>query len=158
MTEEKDLFAEYLSRNNLRMTPQRGLILDVFLRTEGHITSEELYSRVKRKDRSIGQATVYRTLKLLSDAGLAREVDFGDGILRYEHDYAHEHHDHIICERCNRQIEVIDEGIERLQERLAKRHGFHLTGHRMYLYGICPECMKRKDRKGSLRKTGHTSG
>ncbi len=145
MTETKNIFTEYLFRNNLRMTPQRQLILDVFLRTDRHVTSEELYDMVKRKDSSIGQATVYRTLKLLSDAGLAREVDFGDGLLRYEHDYAHEHHDHIICERCSKQIEVMDERIERLQESLAKKHGFSLTGHRMYLYGICPKCKRKKD-------------
>ncbi|GBE00588.1 ferric uptake regulation protein [bacterium BMS3Bbin06] len=140
MTEEKNIFAEYLFRNNLRMTPQRKLILDVFLRTDRHVASEELYDMVKRKESSTGQATVYRTLKLLSGAGLAKEVDFGDGLLRYEHDYAHEHHDHIICKRCNRQIEVMDERIERLQETLAKKHGFSLTGHKMYLYGICQKC------------------
>jgi len=145
--EEKTIFEDFLIKNNLRMTPQRRLILDVFLETEQHVTSEELYDVVKKKDQSLGQATVYRTLRLLSDAGLAREVDFGDGVIRYEHEYGHEHHDHIICERCKKQIEVLDDKIEELQKRLAKRHGFRLTGHKMYLWGICKECrIKDKSR------------
>ncbi len=147
MHNEKDIFTDFLASRKLRMTPQRGLILDVFLRTKAHITSEELYNKAKKRDRSIGQATVYRTLKLLSQAGLAREVDFGDGVVRYEHGYGDEHHDHIICERCGKQIEVLDERIERLQKKLAARHGFTLTGHSMYLYGICREC-RRKEEKG----------
>ncbi|HEB74836.1 MAG TPA: transcriptional repressor [Nitrospirae bacterium] len=141
---EKDIFIRFLSDRGLRMTNQRGLILDAFLGTERHVSPEELYGLVRRKDGTIGQATVYRTLKLLTEAGLAREVDFGDGVLRYEHSYGHEHHDHMICERCHRHIEVVDERIEELQERLAKKYGFVLTGHRMYLYGICSECRRRK--------------
>lgn len=144
MNEEKSIFADFLASRNLRMTPQRGLILDVFLRSASHITSEELYDRAKKKDRSIGQATVYRTLKLLSEAGLAREVDFGDGVIRYEHSYGHEHHDHIICERCGRQMEFVDERIEKLQQKLAEKFGFILTGHSMYLYGICEKCQKEE--------------
>ncbi|NOZ26301.1 MAG: transcriptional repressor [Nitrospirae bacterium] len=141
---EKDIFVRFLADRGMRMTNQRGLILDAFLRTEKHLSPEELYGLIRRKDRSIGQATVYRTLKLLSEAGLAREVDFGDGVLRYEHSYGHEHHDHIICERCHRNMEVVDERIEELQERLAKKYGFRLTGHKMYLYGICRECRKKQ--------------
>ena len=126
------------------MTPQRDLILEVFLRCRSHITSEELYDRAKKRNRSIGQATVYRTLKLLSEAGIARVVDFGDGVVRYEHGYGSEHHDHLICERCGRHIEVLDERIEALQNRLAEKHGFKLTGHTMYLYGICRTCREKE--------------
>lgn len=140
MKEAKSAFDHFLSRKNLRMTPQRGLIMDVFLKREDHLTSEELYDIVKKKDKSIGQATVYRTLKLLSEAGIAREVDFGDGVVRYEHSYGHKHHDHLICERCGKSIEVVDQHIEDLQERLAQKHGFVLTGHKMYLFGLCGEC------------------
>ncbi len=140
MEKAKAVFNEFIASKNLRMTPQRSLILDIFLRKKGHLTAEQLYDMVKRKDPSVGQATVYRMLKLLSESGIAREVDFGDGVLRYEHLYGREHHDHLICTRCNKEVEVVDEEIERLQERLAKRHGFVLTGHRMYLYGICKEC------------------
>ncbi len=143
---EKKIFKEYLVKKGLRTTNQRNIILDVFLKSNKHLTPEELYRLVKRRDKSIGQATVYRTLKLLSDAGLAEEVDFGDGIIRYEHSYGQSHHDHLICQVCSRHIEVYDKTIEQQQEKLAKRHGFKLTGHRMYLYGICKACQnKRKD-------------
>jgi len=139
----KTIFSEYLSRKNLRMTPQRMLILDTFLKTEKHLTSEDLYNLVKRKDKSIGQATVYRMLKLLTETDIAREVDFGDGSMRYEHQLNHAHHDHLICEGCKKNIEVLDEEIEKSQEKIAKKHGFVLTGHKMYLYGICEECRKK---------------
>ncbi|MDK2955636.1 MAG: Fur family transcriptional regulator, ferric uptake regulator [Desulfovibrionales bacterium] len=140
MKSAKEVFTIYLSRHGLKITPQRMAILDVFEEEDGHLTSEELYERIKRLDPSIGQATVYRTLKLLAEAGLAKAVNFGDGVTRYEFCYGLTHHDHLICERCRRNIEVVDDDIERLQEELAKKHGFTLTRHKMYLYGVCPEC------------------
>jgi len=143
MKEPQGVFADYLAKKSLKMTPQRRLILDVFLRDEGHHASEELYNLVKKEDPSIGQATVYRTLKLLSESGLAKEVQFGDGVTRYERKYGSAHHDHIICEICGRTVEVVDQEIERLQERLAQSHGFELTGHKMYLYGVCGDCRKK---------------
>ena len=129
----------YLHDKGRRCTPQRQRIVEVFIRSAGHLTTEELYDRVRLEDPSLGQATVYRTMKLLCDAGLAREVRFGDGIARYEL-RGETHHDHLICERCGLNIEVVDPEIERLQEALAHRHGFTPTSHRLYLYGICQQC------------------
>lgn len=140
-----DAFSEYLAEQNLKMTPQRRLILETMLKQGDHVSSEELYARVKKKDSSIGQATVYRTLKLLSDSGLIEPLDFADGVTRYEPSYGKEHHDHLICERCGRNIEILDDTIERRQEDIAKEHGFSLCSHKMYLYGICEECRKKKD-------------
>lgn len=145
MKEPQAVFTDYLSRKSLKMTPQRRLILDVFLNEDGHLASEDLYNKVKAKDKSIGQATVYRTLKLLSESGLAKEVHFGDGVTRYEQKYGSEHHDHIICDSCGKTLEVVDERIERLQEELAASQGFALTGHKMYLYGLCGDCRKKSD-------------
>ena len=110
-----EMFQDYLARKRLKMTPQRRAILDVFLSVEEHLSSEELYAKVKQVDPSIGQATVYRTLKLLADAGFAWVVDFNDGVTRYEHQVGHAHHDHLICENCRTNIEVVDPEIERLQ-------------------------------------------
>ncbi len=124
------------------MTSQRRLILDVFLASHGHLSSEDLYAAVAKHDPSVGQATVYRTLKLLAESGLAREVHFGDGVARYEVIYGHEHHDHLVCEQCGKALGVVDERIEELQEQIAQREGWTLTGHRMCLYGICPQCQK----------------
>ena len=138
------LFAEYAARERLKMTPQRRHILEIFLQLKDHVTSEELYEKVRSSYRTIGQATVYRTLKLLSGSGLAKEVDFGDGVTRYERQEGDDHHDHLICEVCGRNEEVLDQTIERLQEEVAARHGYRLTRHKMYLYGVCSDCQGRR--------------
>jgi Fur family ferric uptake transcriptional regulator len=143
MRAEKEIFGKYLSRHNLRDTPQRELILDTFLKREEHVSAEQLYDIVKKRDPSIGQATVYRNLKLFSEAGLAREVDFGDGVTRYEHSYNHPHHDHLICRGCGKTLEVVNSVIEELQKSLAEKYGFELTDHSLYLYGYCANCRKR---------------
>mgnify|MGYP001139923128 FL=1 len=140
MTDPHASFQAYLKNKRLKATPQRRLVLDVFLSSHGHLSTEELYEQVKTIDPSVGQTTVYRTMKLLADSSIAREVHFGDGVARYEKMCGASHHDHLICESCGRNIEVVDSDIERLQEQLAVRHGFVLTSHRMYLYGLCPDC------------------
>ncbi|MGE4553047.1 MAG: Fur family transcriptional regulator [Desulfovibrionaceae bacterium] len=139
------IFTEYLADHQLKMTQQRRAILDTFLAVTGHVSSEDLYERVKARDASIGQATVYRTLKLLADSGLASCVSFGDGVTRYEPLWGQEHHDHLICEACGRNLEILDERIEILQEELAEHYGFTLSHHKMYLYGLCPDCRKKAD-------------
>ena len=142
---EKDpqaVYADFIASQRLKMTPQRRQILEVFLKAKGHMSSEELYQRVKKSFAGIGQATVYRTLKLLAGSGLAKEVDFGDGVTRWEQQHGHAHHDHLICQRCGKNVEVVDEAIEKLQEEVAAKNGFTLTGHSMYLYGICGDCSR----------------
>ncbi|MDD4241223.1 MAG: Fur family transcriptional regulator [Smithellaceae bacterium] len=144
MKSEREIFEAYLIKRHLRGTPQRGMILDAFLKREEHITAEQLYDIVKKRDPSIGQATVYRVLKLMVEAGLAREVDFGDGVMRYEHCYNHPHHDHLVCRGCGKTVEVLDSVIEELQKRVAESFGYELTDHEMYLYGLCQTCRKKK--------------
>lgn len=138
--EKKRIFDAYAAKQGLRSTRQRDVILDIFLSTREHLSVEELYLKVKASHPGVGQATVYRTLKLFVDAGLAREMTLPDGQTRYEHQLAGEHHDHLICTRCNRIIEFEDATIEQLQQEIAQRHGFLLTGHKMQLCGICPVC------------------
>jgi Fur family transcriptional regulator, ferric uptake regulator len=140
MRREKAIFINYLSGHGLRMTAQRETILNEFLCMEGHQSAEELTSAVKKKDKTIGQATVYRNLKIFAESGIAREVRFGDGVTRYEHNVDHAHHDHITCQRCGKTIEVFDPNIEELQEKLAEEHKFLITGHVLHIYGLCAEC------------------
>ncbi|OPY67619.1 MAG: Peroxide-responsive repressor PerR [Syntrophorhabdaceae bacterium PtaU1.Bin034] len=137
---EKSLFADYLSRQGLRMTGQREVILDEFLLSQGHHSAEELTAAVKKKDKTIGQATVYRILRIFLESGIAREVRFGDGVVRYERNIGHEHHHHLTCERCGKIVEVPDRRLEEMQKKLAKDHGFVMTRHEMNIYGICREC------------------
>ena len=135
--ERKALLA-FLEKHNLKQTRQREAVLDVFLEAEGHITSEELYRRVRERHRTIGYTTVYRTMKLLCEAGLAVERCFDDGITRYE--IPHEHHDHLVCTQCGTIVEFECALIEEAQERIAREYGFRLLRHRHELYGLCPRC------------------
>ncbi len=95
---------------------------------------------VSAKEPKIGLATVYRTLALLTESGLAAELDFGDGQKRYEHNYHHAHHDHMICTQCGKIIEFQHPLIEKLQEDVAREHGFEMTTHKLDMFGICKEC------------------
>ena len=141
---EKQVFSEHIQKAGLRHTAQRDLILEIFLRTEEHLSSEDLYWLVQKKDGSVGHTTVYRTLKLLTEAGLAREVRFGDGKSYYEHHYTLEHHDHMICTECGKVVEFFSPEIETLQEKVAEQYGFKLTHHSMRILGLCGVCQERK--------------
>jgi Fur family ferric uptake transcriptional regulator len=133
----------YMERHGLRSTSQRRVVTDVFFRSSGHLSIEELLVLVRERDPKIGYATVYRTLKLLKESGLAYERHFGDGVSRYEIAVEDEHHDHLICMECGTIVEFENDEIERLQEELAARHGFKLKRHVHELYGICAACRKR---------------
>lgn len=142
MRHEVEILSDYLKKKDLKLTDQRKIILDSFLAIETHVTAEELYDRLKQNHPNIGVATVYRTLKLLGECGLANEIKFSDGIARYEHLLGHQHHDHLICLKCGQYIEVCDPAIEELQEKLAERNRFQIKSHRMELYGICKDCLE----------------
>jgi Fur family transcriptional regulator, ferric uptake regulator len=142
---EKQIFLEHIQAAGLRRTGQRDLILEMFLSTEEHLTSEDLYWLVHKLDPTIGHTTVYRTLKLLTEAGLAREVRFGDNKTYYEHHYNHEHHDHMICTDCGKVIEFFSPDIELLQDQMADNFGFRPTHHSLRLWGICAECQRGDD-------------
>jgi len=137
---EERIFDEFVRSKGLKQTEQRREILRIFLKEERHLTAEELYRLVKKRIPSIGFSTIYRTLKLLCECGLCRELKIEKGTVRYEHLYGHEHHDHIICVRCGRFVEVVDPEIERLQEAMAEREGFLLQSHKLLMYGICKTC------------------
>lgn len=139
---EHAVLSEYIRSKSLKQSEQRQKILDIFLETEKHLTAEDLYNIVKKEIPSIGYATIYRTLKLLAEAGLCRELQIENGMTRYEHLYEHEHHDHLICTACGKLIEIYSEEIEALQEIIAKRHDFILEKHRLELYGTCKDCRK----------------
>jgi len=135
---EQKALASYLESHNLKHTKQREAILEVFLNLKGHTTGEELYQRVRDEHPNIGYTTVYRTMKILCEAGLAIERHFDDGVTRYE--IEHEHHDHLVCVRCGKIVEFECEMIESAQEAIVKKYGFRLLRHRHELYGHCEDC------------------
>lgn len=140
---EKEIFLEHIQKAGLRRTGQRDLIMEIFLRTEDHLTSEDLYWLVQKEDPTVGHTTVYRTLKLLIEAGLAREVRFGDNKTYYEHHYNHQHHDHMICTQCGKVIEFFSADIEDLQDQMAEKFKFRPTHHSLRMWGVCAECQKQ---------------
>jgi len=137
---EHEVLEEYIARHNLKITNQRRVVLDSFLKSENHVSAEDLYKMVSEQDPKIGLATVYRTLALFTQSGLATELDFGDGQKRYEHKYMHSHHDHMICTECGKIVEFNHPMIEKLQKEIAAKHGFNMTSHKLDLFGICGQC------------------
>lgn len=135
---------DYMTRHGLRSTEQRRVVTEQFFASDGHLSIEDLLDKVRVEEPRIGYATVYRTLKLLKDCGLAFERHFGDGVSRYEVAWEDEHHDHLICLECEKIIEFEDEGIEVLQREVASKHGFKLVRHKLELYGVCPDCQRKK--------------
>lgn len=142
--EKKKAFNDFAVAKGLRSTRQRDIILDIFLSTHQHVSVEELYLKIKASHPGIGHATVYRTLKLFAEAGLAREILLHDGQTRYEHVLAGEHHDHLVCTGCNNIIEFENETIEKLQDEIAARHGFLIRSHKLEIYGLCAACRTQR--------------
>ena len=141
---EMQVFLEYLQSRKLKVTPHRQLILETFLGNEGHRSIEDIYRVVRSADPRIGYTTVYRTMKILVDCGLAREIDLADGITRYEHLYNHQHHDHLICMECGNSLEFYNEEIESLQDAASEQLGFKVLDHKLQIYGICEDCSSRQ--------------
>ncbi|MDX2008978.1 MAG: transcriptional repressor [Myxococcaceae bacterium] len=134
-----------MSEKGLKSTRQRNLILDTFFQLDGHFSVEQLWGKVRELDPRVSVATVYRTMKLLAESGLAHAQNFGDGQTRYEPAIGREHHDHLICTRCGTIVEFENDRIEAMQEAVARKHGFRVTSHKMELYGLCRACQKAVD-------------
>ncbi len=130
----------YIARRGLRMTRQRRVIAEVMSTIAGHVNIDQLYHQVRARDSNIGYATIYRTLKLLTDAGLATSAHFGDGAQRFESTVKGGHHDHLVCTNCGRIIEFHNEEIEKLQEEVCSSHSFQMIHHKMEIYGLCTNC------------------
>ena len=140
MYREKQIFRDYILNNGLKYTGQRDQILDSFLSMEKHITIEELYDLIKKKNPEISYATVYRTMKLLSECGIAKKSKFHGGITRYEHAYDHGHHDHLVCLKCGSIQEFENHQIEVIQRKIAEENNFKVEDHKLEIYGICSRC------------------
>ena len=133
-------FNEFLNRKGLKTTSQRMIILEAFLGSDSHFSTEELYLKLREEYPKIGYATVHRTLKLFAECGIAAERNFGDGQARFEPIHAEEHHDHLVCTECGLIIEFEDPQIELLQQKVAAEHNFTIANHRLELYGLCAGC------------------
>ena len=123
-----------------KRSSKRDLIVNVFLRQEGHLSADDLVEVIKREDQRISRATVYRTLQWMVEAGIARKVDFGEGRFRFEHSYRHPRHFHLICKSCNRSFEFLSSDIEVLIEEVAVARGFTPRQSVLQIHGTCEAC------------------
>jgi Fur family ferric uptake transcriptional regulator len=135
-----ETLAAFIAQRGMKHSRQRAVIVEAFFAMGGHVPVDAVVARVREQDPRVSVATVYRTMKLLVECGLASARHFGDGQTRYEPAMRRHHHDHLICTACGAIEEFESERIEELQDRVAKRHGFEVEHHRLEIYGRCSRC------------------
>jgi Fur family ferric uptake transcriptional regulator len=135
------LFRRYLKQQGLPVTQQREVVADVVFTTQEHLSVEDIEARLKARGERIGKATIYRTMEILVRSGLVEDHDFGDGFKRYEHLFGQQPvHDHLVCTHCRKVTEFRSPELQRIQDRVAREHGFSPTRHRMEIHGLCADC------------------
>jgi Fur family ferric uptake transcriptional regulator len=143
--EAQEILHRHLKRVGLKQTAQRDTILRTFLETRDHLSTDELHRLVQKKDQGIGYTTVYRTLKLLTECGLASEVAFHDGIARYEHQYNRRSHHHMVCTECGSSVEFFSQEVDHLEQDIGRKYRYLTTRHTFQIYGVCEDCRKKND-------------
>ena len=134
-------FKKLLKDNNLKFTIQREIILETLYNSDAHLTPEELHQLIKSSypDLKVGIATIYRTLSLLEESSIVTSISLDSQAKKYELS-AKKHHDHLICIKCGKITEFVDEEIEKRQYIIAKKLGFAMSDHSMQIYGLCKDC------------------
>jgi Fur family transcriptional regulator, ferric uptake regulator len=143
----KEIFKQYLTKRGLKITQQRHIILEAFVDLDRHLHVDEFYPLLRARHPHIGHATVYRTLKLFAESGIAREIHFGDGVTRYENATLGGHHDHLICTSCGTVTEFENRAIGQLQEEIAQIHGFQIESLKIELRGVCRQCLTQNRKR-----------
>lgn len=139
-SEEQRTFREFLRDHGLRFTEERRLILDEVFAKHEHFEAEGIVAALKRKGLHVSRASVYRTLPLLVESGMLREVYSSEKHSHYEHVFGHEHHDHLVCTKCGRTTDFLEPGIEELQESICRTYSFQPTSHELEIIGVCSSC------------------
>ena len=143
--QEKEQFIKLFKQDRIDRFKDRLAVLEVFLLTEHHMTVQELADRVKEQGVELEAEFVHETIELMCHYGFAQKNSFENGECRYEHHHLGQHHDHMICTKCKQIFEFQNQEVERLQLEIAAKNGFHLLQHKMELYGICRQCLDRRD-------------
>ena len=138
-------FAQFLKSREKRVTRQRRIIVEEVFSHHDHFDADELMAHLGEAitRREVSRPTVYRTLSELTEAGLIRKMVLA-GRSVYEHAYGYPSHDHLHCEVCNKLIEFQSEELDRISRTVARQHDFEITGHRMFVTGICANCRKAR--------------
>jgi Fur family ferric uptake transcriptional regulator len=147
LRDAQDLFNTHLKKIGLKHTEQRDTILRTFLETREHLSTDELHRLVKKRDPKIGFTTVYRTLKLLAECGLASAVAFHDGIARFEHQHNRRSHHHMVCTDCGGSVEFFSPEVDKIEQEIGRKFRYETRRHTFQIYGVCEECRKKPSRK-----------
>jgi Fur family transcriptional regulator, ferric uptake regulator len=139
-----DRFRRYLRDHRQPVTRQRDLIAQLVFLSEDHPSVDAIIRRLRERGETVGTATVYRTLEVLVESRLVRAHDFGEGFKRYEPLSPQAHHEHLICERCGSVVEFQNERLERMLPTIADEHAFQHSRHRVEIYGVCRDCLRRE--------------
>ena len=144
----RERFEEFLQSKGKRITQQRRIIVDEVFRQHEHFDAEDLIVHLGKvvAARRVSRPTVYRTLAELVDSGLLRSMSLG-GRTVYEHDYGYPQHDHLHCQKCNKLVEFHSEELKKIRDAVGREHRFRVSGHRLIITGICPECSKARKRR-----------
>lgn len=137
--EEK--FREYLEIRGEKLTEPRRILVRHIFDSHKHFDADELVADLRAAGRSVSRSTVYRTLRLLVDSGLLRELRLTNRTA-YEHDYGYPSHDHLHCTECNKVVEFRNDAIRQVREAISREHGFRASGHRLIITGVCSECSR----------------
>ncbi len=135
-------FTAYLREHNLPVTAQRLAIAEALLTSDRHLSAEEVAQEVSARGRSVGTATVYRTIDTLVESGLLVERDFGEGFRRFEPARDVPNHEHLVCTQCGKVDEFRDERLERMTTIVAESRGFARQRHRLVIHGVCRDCQR----------------
>lgn len=147
-------FREYIKEKGLRNTPERELIIEEIFSNHDHFDADSLFLRLRNKKKRVSKASVYRTIPLLIECGLIKEVFFEDGHLHYEHIYGHKHHCHLRCICCGSILEFADDEILHLQNEIGRKYDFAVTSHRFELLGYCSQCAPRQGVRSTCKPSG----
>ncbi len=142
---EREQFVKLFKDDRIDRFEDRLAVLEVFLRTEHHVTLQELAAAVRDSGYRLEEGFIRETIDLMCHYGFSRANHFDNGEIRYEHRHLGQHHDHLICTKCKKIIEFENKDIERLQRQIALNYGFHMLQHKMELYGICRDCLAHRD-------------
>ena len=140
-----ELFKNYLNEKGLRNTPTREIIVSEVFATHDHFDVDTLYLHLRNKKKNISKASIYRTIPLLIESGLIKEVFFEDGHMHYEHIHGHDHHCHFRCLDCRKIIEFKEDEIIDIKKKFSKRIEFEVTGHKLELFGYCKKCINGEE-------------
>ncbi|MFZ5569996.1 MAG: transcriptional repressor [Thermodesulfobacteriota bacterium] len=148
--QEREQFKKLFKQEGIDRFDDRYAVLEAFLQTEGHVTMAELTQRLSENGHDFQPAFLRETLRQMCDFGFARQNQFEDGQISYEHRHLGDHHDHLICTKCHKIVEFTNDEMESLQLKIAEANGFHMLQHRMEIYGICAECAKDRAKRMPL--------